>query len=224
MKVMNRTFCRAERLAAQLGGVAAPFEELPAQLDQADLVVSATGSPDYVLEGVAVAEAMDRRQGRPLLPVDIAMPRDIDPAAGEIPGVQLFDIDSLRMATESTDGTLDQEMTKVEDIVREETDEFLKWRQSLDTVPLISTLRDQAEEFRRAELARTLGKLRGQWSSQGAGYGFDQLATQLESMTSALVKKLLHYPTIYLREGGDPLRQQVVREVFNIDGANFPRS
>ncbi len=97
--IMNRTYSRAEYLAQKLGGVAAPFQELPEQLVDADVVVSSTGSPGYVLDGETVREAMRRRNGRPLLLVDIAMPRDIDPSSGEVPGVQLFDIESLQFGT-----------------------------------------------------------------------------------------------------------------------------
>ena len=213
--VTNRTHSRAVDLAQKLGGAAVPFEELPHQLDYADVVISSTGSPGYVLDRIAVQEAMLRRDGRPLLLIDIAVPRDIDPQVGELGNVWLYDIDALQLVSEPATDVMEREIARAEAIAEEETDRFLEWWESLGAVPLIAAIRGRAEEIRRAEVARILKKLRGQWPPDAA--------QQLEAMTTALVKKLLHHPTTYLREGQDPALQQLARELFNVDGGGERR-
>ena len=219
--VANRTSWRAEDLARELGGVAVPFDELAAQLSEADVVISSTGSPGYVLDRAAVLAAVQRREQRPLLLIDIAVPRDIDPQAAELDGVQLYDIDALQLVAETDALSLDQAVAQAEAIAAEETAKFLSWWERMDVVPLIAALRGQAEEIRRAEVARTLRNLKKQWPLDWPldedGVGLDQLAPHLEAMTSALVKKLLHGPTRHLKETRDPGQQQVVRQLFNLD-------
>ena len=217
MVVTNRTAWRAEDLARELGGVAVPFDELPSQLAEADMVISSTGSPGYVLDQAAVRLAIQRREHRPLLLIDIAVPRDIDPRSAELDGVQLYDIDGLQMVAETDALSLDQAVAQAEAIAAEETAKFLSWWERMDVVPLIAALRGQAEEIRRAEVARTMRKLEKRWPLDEDGAGPDQLAPYLEAMTSALVKKLLHDPTIHLKETRDPGEQQAVRQLFSLD-------
>ena len=215
MAVTNRTSQRAVDLARKLGGVAVPFEELSHQLIDADVVISSTGSPGNVLDRTAVQEAMRHRNGRPLLLIDIAVPRDIDPQAGQLDNVRLYDIDALQLVSEADADILEREVARAEAIVAEETERFLEWWESQGVVPLIAAIRERAEEIRRVEVAKTLGKLKGQWP-------FDT-ARQLDALTIALVKKLLHHPTVYLREGRDPALQQLARQLFNLDGGEGGR-
>ncbi len=215
MAVVNRTQWRGDALARTLGGVAVSFDELPQQLIEADVVISSTGSPGYVLDWAVVKEAIPYRRGRPLIMMDIAVPRDIDAAVGELDGVQLYDIESLQLVSEL--GCMPGEIAQAEAIAASEAEEFLRWWHSLAAVPVISAIRVQAEEIRQAELSKTLQKLKGQGLSYPPEQGFEQLSIKLEAMTSALVKKLLHNPTIYLREGRDPSRQQMARQFFNLD-------
>ena len=215
MAVVNRTQWRGDALARKLGGVAVSFDELPQQLIEADVVISSTGSPGYVLDWAVVNEAIPYRRGRPLIMMDIAVPRDIDPAVGELDEVELYDIEALQLVSEL--GCMPGEIAQAEAIAVSEAEEFLRWWHSLAAVPVISAIRVQAEEIRQAELSKTLQKLKGQGLSYPPEQGFEQLSIKLEAMTSALVKKLLHNPTIYLREGRDPSRQQMAREFFNLD-------
>ena len=216
--VVNRTHWRAEQLAQELGGVAAPFNDLARELAAADVVISSSGSPGYLLEVDIVREAMKSRRHRPLLIVDIAVPRDVDPRVAELEGVQLYDIDSLQLVAETDAATLRQAIDSAQLIVAEETSRFADWWERLDAVPLVASIRRNAEEIRRQELAKTWRKLVDNWPLEDSEAGRDQLAEQLDAMTSAIIKKLLHHPTLYLKELKDPTQQELVRHIFNLDG------
>ena len=238
----NRTFDRAAQLSGELGGTAAPFEQLYQTLAESDAVISATAAPDYLLRREPVQEVMAQRGGRPLLLIDIAVPRDIDPAVGLLEGVRLCDIDALRADSAAGNAELARAAAQAEEVVAAETDKFMQWWESLDTISAIAALREYAEKVRRAEVDKTLRRWqRERESIAAADPGPDsgpaaenpgvpaevsempELAAQLDAMTTALVKKLLHHPTIYLREAKDPARQQLILELFNLDGAERPR-
>ena len=190
--VTNRTQWRAEELARDLGGVAVPFEDLPQALAQSDLVISSTGSPGYVVDAATVSEATARRPGmEPVLMIDIAVPRDIDPVVTDFDGVQLFDIDALGQVAEIDLDGLESEVRRAEDVVESEVGRFVEWWNSSDTMELAVAMRRRAEAVRKQEVARTLKLL---------GAGDDgELASRLDAMTNALVKKLLHQATAELR-------------------------
>ena len=216
--VVNRTYWRAEQLAQELGGVAAPFDDLARELAEADVVISSSGSPGYLLEVDMVREAMRSRPHRPLLVVDIAVPRDVDPRVAELEEVQLYDIDSLQLVAETDAAALGQAIDSAQMIVDEETSGFVDWWERLDAVPLVASMRRNAEEIRRQELAKTWRKLVENWPLENSEAGRDQLSEQLDAMTSAIVKKLLHHPTLYLKELKDPTQQELVHRIFNLDG------
>ncbi|MBM3942098.1 MAG: glutamyl-tRNA reductase [SAR202 cluster bacterium] len=218
--VTNRTHSRAEELARDLGGVSAPFADLPQQLIEADVVISSTGAPGYVLDRAGIVQAVRQRDGKPLLLIDIAVPRDIDPDAAGLPQVQLYDIDALQSVAEvsSPDGGLGQDVAHAERIVAEETERFLEWWRSMDAVPVIAAVRQQAEALRHAEVERTLRILERHWRQDGTQPEMDHLARRLDAMTTALVNKLLHYPTVRLKEMDDTARQELARQLFNLDG------
>ena len=154
--VANRTFQRAQELAKQLSGRAIPFETMPEALTRADIVISCTGSPGYVLEARAVREAMATRPGRPLFLIDIAVPRDIDPAAGLIENVYLRDVDDLESVSAASRREKEREAHLAEQIVTEATGRFLEWYRKLEALPTVIALRDKAEAIRDAELTKTL--------------------------------------------------------------------
>ena len=222
LAVANRTYERAEALAGELKGRAVAFELLTQTLAESDVVISTTAAPDYLLSRDRVQEVMAQRRSRPLLLIDIAVPRDIDPAAGLVDGVSLYDIDGLSATSDAASVGMEPEIALAEGLVVEETARFMEWWESLDTISAIATIREYADEIRRAEVEKTVARLRNRGT---AGAGMDEdaeletLATHLDAMTSALVKKLMHHPTMYLREGKDPARQQVIREMFNLDGS-----
>ena len=193
--VTNRTQWRAEELAQDLGGVAVPFEGMGRALAESDLVISSTGSPGYVVDEALATEAMSsRNSAEPILMIDIAVPRDIEPSIGDREGVQLFDIDGLGQVAETDLDGREDEIHRAGEVVDEELARFVEWWNSSDTMELAVGMRRQAEAMRRAEVAKTL-KVLGE-AADG------ELAVRLHAMTNALVKKLLHQPTAELR-GGD---------------------
>lgn len=192
--VTNRTQWRAEELARDLGGVAVPFEDMGRALAESDLVISSTGSPGYVVDEAMAAEAMrGRTSAEPILVIDIALPRDIDPSIGEWSGVRLFDIDALAQVAEVDLEGREGEIRRADVIVAEEVARFVEWWNSSDSMELVAGMRGRAEGVRQAEVAKTL-KLLGE-AEDG------ELAARLHAMTNALVKKLLHQPTSELRNG-----------------------
>lgn len=233
----NRTYDRAAQLSGELGGTAAPFEDLYETLAASDAVISATAAPDYLLRQEPVREVMAQRGGRPLLLIDIAVPRDIDPAVGLLAGVRLCDIDALRAAAAAGNAELAQAAAQAEELVAAETAQFMQWWASLDTISAIAALREYAEKVRRAEVDKTLRRWQRERETAAAVAAdsgtaaenadgmaeLPEVAAQLDALTAALVKKLLHHPTIYLREAKDPARQQLILEIFNLDGEGNPR-
>ena len=188
--VANRSPDRAQGLATQLGAQAIPLDELPERLPAVDVVLSSTGSPDRVLERPQVEAALRRGKGRPLFLIDLAVPRDLDPAIHDLDGCFLYDLDDLEAVVAAGLAGRRREAARAEAIAAEQAQRFREWLASRDVVPAIASLRARAEEIRRAELARVRGRL-GLSESQHAA---------VESLTAQLVNKLLHLPTVRLKE------------------------
>jgi len=200
--ITSRTLARAQELARALEGEAIPFSALALALAQADVVISSTGASQYILGPEVVALAMGQRPSRPLLLIDIAVPRDIDPQVRGIEGVRLFDIDDLQGLMRAPQ----EEIERVEAIVAEEAGRFLGWLRSLDGLAIVAALHQRAEAVRQAELRKTLPRL----SSLSP-----QEQQRLEAMTKAIVKKLLHPTVARLRQGGQYL--EAARYLFALD-------
>lgn len=208
--VVNRTHWRAQDLAPDLGGVAIPFENLGSALADADLVISSTGSPGYVVNEAMVVEALSRRRSdEPMMLIDIAVPRDIEPTVGDLDRVRLFDIDALAQVAEVSMDALAGEVKKASGLVDAELSRFSEWWNSSDTMELVVGMRRRADEVRREEVARTLRTL----GEDPEG----ELADRLHAMTNALVKKLLHRPTVELRSGDNTTDYRVALRLFGND-------
>ncbi len=190
LTVVNRTHARAAELARRWGAQAFPFEQLADALSAADIVLTSTSAPHYVVTPDAVRAAMTRRAERPLLFIDIAVPRNVDPEARYLPNVHYYDIDDLETYLTGALAERKQELPRIEVIVAEETEAFLAWLKGLEITPLIADLRAKADTIRRAEVERTLRRLPhiGEIERQ-----------QIETLTEALVNKLLHDPTVRLK-------------------------
>lgn len=208
--VANRTQWRAEEIARALGGVAIPFARLPDALAHADLVISSTGSPGYVIDAGMAAAAMSRRLApEPALFIDIAVPRDIDPAVASLDNARLFDIDALAQVSEIALDGFSDEVNRAGDIVTDELARFTEWWNSSDTLELVAAMRRRADAVRRQEVARTLKMLDADVDSE--------LARRLDAMTNALVKKLLHQPTAALRAADSAAEYPAARRMFAPD-------
>ncbi|MDP2952424.1 MAG: glutamyl-tRNA reductase [Chloroflexota bacterium] len=210
MTVINRTFQRAAELSATLGVAARPFEELGEALVSADVAITATGAAEYLIESPMVKEALKQRKQRPLYFIDIAVPRNIDPEVAKIKGVSLHDIDDLRSIAEANLQAREREVVKVEKIIEGEVSKFMAWWDAQEVLPILTALRSKAESIRRAELARALGKLPDLSEEQ---------RSSLEAMSCAIVNKLLHQPTIVLKQGRDGTSYAwAIQELFGLDG------
>ncbi|MXW23655.1 MAG: glutamyl-tRNA reductase [Chloroflexi bacterium] len=206
--VSNRTASRADALAEELGGRAVPYESVGAALATADVVIAATDAPEPVLNTGRVASALVRREGGPMLIVDIGVPRAAEPAVAAVPGVTYRDIDDLQEVAARHAQARADEVTRVEALIQAETASFLEWWEQLRIVPMISALTERAEYMRRTELDRTLRRLDAT----------PEQRDQLDAMTRALVRRLLHDPIATLRQHGDrEVYLDAVRELFRLD-------
>jgi glutamyl-tRNA reductase len=211
--VLNRTLERAEALARRWQAEASTFERLDEALTAADVLISSTGAPHTIIFPGIVERIMAGRPSRPLVMIDIAVPRDIDPACGRIPGVKVYDMDSLHAQLEQSLAERESQVPHVKAILDEEEAAFMAYFHSLDMLPLIAEVRQQAETIRRAELDKTLRRLPGLSEAE---------RVHIEAMTQALVKKLLHHPTARLRaEAASPRAPEyatLARALFDLAG------
>ncbi|MCX6039451.1 MAG: glutamyl-tRNA reductase [Chloroflexi bacterium] len=189
IRVINRTLEHARGLASRWGAESATFEFLEKCLEEADILIASTGAPHTLVSAEMVRTAMAERQ-RTLVLIDIAVPRDIEAACGDVPGVRLYDIDSLNATLETSLAERAAEVPYVEAILAEEKAKFMDFLSSLDMLPLIADMRQQAEQIRQAELEKTLRRLPDLTDAERA---------RIETLTMALVKKLLESPTARLR-------------------------
>jgi len=177
-----------------------------------DIVVASTGSRGYVLSAEQVERAMRARKGRPIFFVDIAVPRDVDPAVNEIEGCYLYDIDDLERVVEESVAGRREEAVRAEAIVAEEAEGFRAWQLSLDVVPAIASLRARAESIRTSELERAEGRLGSLSPSERRA---------VESLTAQIVNKLLHAPTVRMKQAAAAadgvVYADAVRHLFDLD-------
>jgi len=212
--VTNRTFAAAEELAQRVGGRAVPFEDLEEHLAAADIVISSTSAPHFVVTRERVERAMKHRRHRPIFFIDIAVPRDLDPDINRVDNAFLYDIDDLEHVVEQNRSEREKEAAKAEEIVAEELEEVRGWLRSLEVVPTIAGLRDSVEQIRRAELER-LGSRLGDLT--------DEQRAQVELLTASIVNKILHVPTVRMKEvaGRDEsyLYADALRTLFGLNGS-----
>jgi glutamyl-tRNA reductase len=214
--VASRRRDRAISLARRYGGRSVSFDELPAALEHADIVVAATASPHLLLEADALREVMAARGGRPLLLIDLAVPRDIDASSADIPGVSLYDIDDLQTVIARNRSVRQAEARKAEGIIEEEIQHFASWLGSLEVLPTISSLRTRATEIAEQVVRENDGK----WESASP-----RDLRRIEGLARAIVNRLLHEPTVRMKELGDGrvhARMALVRELFGLEAEGMP--
>jgi glutamyl-tRNA reductase len=209
--IANRTPQRASLLAERVGGRAVAFDALVAELPEVDIVVSSTGSGEWVVQSETVAGALALRS-EPLFFIDIAVPRDIDPVVQTLEMVYLYDIDDLQAVVERNAEGRQDAAEEGEAMISPAVLEFMGWLSTLHVVPLIQELRDGAEQIRRHELARALSRM--ELSTEEAA--------SVERMSYSLVNKLLHGPIQEIKaraEAGSPLESsEVRRRLMALDG------
>jgi glutamyl-tRNA reductase len=189
--VANRSPVKAQEVADRYGSTAVDLADAPGHLPGADVVLSSTSARSFVLTREEVEPTLRARKGRPLFFIDIAVPRDVDPAVHELEGCYVYDIDDLEaVVTESTPGRAG-EAARAEAIVAAEAERFAAWRAAREAAPAIAALREQAEEIRLRELERARGRLSRLTKAE---------LDAVESITTRIVDKLLHVPTLRLKE------------------------
>ena len=188
--VVNRALERAHSLAQRWGAQATTFENINTALVSADILIASTGAPHTIITTEMVKQAMQTRPHRPLALIDIAMPRDIDPDAANIPHVKLYDMDNLNARLEHSLAERMSEVPQVKAILEEEVSRFAEYLKSLEMIPIIAAMRQQAEAIRQEVLEKTLCRLPDLTEAERA---------RIEAMTQALVKKILQAPIHRLR-------------------------
>jgi glutamyl-tRNA reductase len=205
--VTNRSYDKAEDVASEIGGIAVPFHQFADALGRADILISCSGAPHYIIEPESIQKVAATRSSHPILLIDIAVPRDIDPSVRELQGVILYDIDDLSSVVQENRELREREAGRAMAIVEADVRKFLEWRASRDKAPVIKALVDKAEDIRSAQLARALREI-------------PHLAAEdeerLEAMTRAIVKKMLHSPISCLKtRNGNHV--QAARDLFDLE-------
>ena len=214
--VANRTLQRAVNLARCYNGRAVSLEELLDQLQHVDIIISSTGSPDLILHKEDVRPVMRERRNRPLFFIDIAVPRDLDPAINDLDNVYLYDIDDLHNVVEMNKSERDKEAVRAQRIVAEERLKFGKWLANMESTPTIVQLRSVIEGHVRSEVEKTLGRFEGM---------DEQTRQGLEKMVAAITGKIA-YPSLQYLKGDNHCvslhdRIKTIRELYQLDnGAN----
>ena len=209
--VTNRTFERAVELAKVFEGAAVPFEHFTDHMAGADIVITSTGAPHFIIGKNLAEQVIHRRKNKPIFFIDIAVPRDIDPAVNEIDNAFLYDIDDLQQVIDANLKERLKEAMRAEEIVDNEVDAFCLRMQTRDVVPTIVQLRDSLEKVRRDEIERNRRHLKDLSPEQQAA---------VDQITKSIVNKILHPPIEHLKQmardpqGGDLV--EVIRKIFNV--------
>ncbi len=221
--VANRTYSRAQELAARFKGRAIMFEELTRRLPEVDIVISSTGATDAVIRARDVKPVLRERRNRPMFFIDIAVPRDIDPDVNALDNVYLYDIDDLKEVVEENLAQRRDEAVKARAIVDEEVEAFSRWLESLDLQPTIVDLLRRGEDIAERELAKTMRRLAPLLGPETAPEAEEALRTLVRSVS----RKLYHEPIAYLKrrtqeEGRAQRFIDTTRRMFNLDGEQVP--
>jgi glutamyl-tRNA reductase len=209
--VTNRTFERAVELAQVFEGAAVPFEHFTDHMDRADIVISSTGAPHFIIGKALAEQIIRRRKHKPMFFIDIAVPRDVDPAVNEVDNAFLYDIDDLQQVIDANLKERLKEASRAEEIVDSEVQAFCLKMKAREVVPTIVQLRETVEKIRRDEIERNRRYLKDLSPDH-------QLA--VDHITKSIVNKILHTPTELLKEmahnsdGTD--FADVIRKIFNI--------
>lgn len=215
--VANRRYDRAIGLAQRFGGSAVRFDDLPSELERADIVVSSTNSPHHIVEREELELVAAARGRRPLLMIDLAVPRDIDPSCREVGGVVIRDVDDVQTIADRNASGREAEARRAEQLVGAELARFESWLGSLEVLPTVSSLRTRADEIVRRVLAENEGR-------------FDSLSeadrARVEAMVRAVASRILHEPTLRLKRAGEEEEAYkhvaALRELFGLDSATEP--
>jgi glutamyl-tRNA reductase len=209
--VTNRTFERAVDLAKVFEGAAVPFEHFTDHIDRADIVISSTGAPHFIINRPMGEQIIHRRKNKPVFFIDIAVPRDIDPTVNEIDNAFLYDIDDLQQVVDANLSDRKKEAHRAEEIIDYEVQAFCTRMQSREVVPTIVQLRESLDRMRRDEIERNRKLLKDLTPEQQAA---------VDQITASLVNKILHQPISELKQAAHspqgPEIVEIIRKIFNV--------
>jgi glutamyl-tRNA reductase len=210
--VANRTFSRAVELAESCKGQAVPFEEIAGQLHRMDIILSSTGSSQYIVRQEALSGVLKARKHRPMFFIDIAVPRDIDPKINEIDNAYVYDIDDLEGIVEANKEERKKEVVKAQEIIDEGVDSYRQWLRGLEVVPTILALRGTAEDICRREVAKTLALMKD---------SSEEHRRLLDALANSIINKVLHHPIATLKRqeerGHGRAYTEMMRRMFHLD-------
>lgn len=209
--VVNRTYERGCELAREFEGRAVRFEELLKELVHTDIIICSTGAPSYILRKDEMHKAMKERRQRPVFIIDISVPRNIDPEINSLDNVYLYDVDDLQSVVDTNITERKKEAERAEKIIEEEIEAFHKWLISLDSIPTVVALREKAETIKKDELERLINKLPNLGEKE---------RRLIEYMASAIVNKLIHPPTIAIKEDAEDkdILIATIKKLYGING------
>ncbi len=217
--VSNRKYERAAQLADRFSGVAVPFENFMKSAVDADIIITSTGAPHYIIRAWDLAHIMPKRQGRPLIVIDIAVPRDVEPEVAAIAGVNLYNIDDLEAVVESNLRLREQEAKQAEEIIRQELDELVVKFRYLAFRPVMARLTDKTENIRQRELKRALTKLPDITQEERKA---------VENLSKMIVRKLLREPMVRMNQaacrGDEEFYLDAIRDLFKLDAMGEGRN
>jgi glutamyl-tRNA reductase len=215
--VANRRYNRAIGLAQQFGGTAVRIDELPAQLERADIVVSTTNSPHHLIERSELEQVVHNRGERPLLLIDLAVPRDIDPACRGLAGVSLYDVDDVQAIVERNASGREAEARRAQGILDSELARFERWLAGQEVTPTVVALRERADSI----VAQVLAENESRWEDLT-----EADRERVEVMARAIASRLLHEPTVRIKGVADRddayLQVSALRELFGLDTGTEP--
>ena len=209
--VTNRTFERAEKMAAEFDGKAVPFDSFVDHLAEVDIIMTSTGAPNFILGKRQMEEVLKRRKNRPMFLIDIAVPRDIDPKVNDISNTYLYDVDDLQGVVQANLKERQKEAGKAEAIVEQEIGQFHLWLGNLEVKPTVIALRRKLDEIRQQELDKTFGNLKDLTGKQ---------RKSIEAMAGAIINKILHKPTAILKNSQNDMSGEdyvdAIRTLFDL--------
>ncbi len=209
--VVNRTYERGCEVASEFNGKAVKWEDFLHELVHADIIICSTGAPAYVLHREQMHKVMKERKHRPVFVIDISVPRNIDPEINKEDNVYLYSVDDLQEVVDTNIHGRKMEAEKAEKIIDEEVEKFIRWMSSLESVPTIVALRQRAEEIKREELE----KFKNRFPDMD-----DEKTKSVEYLTTAIVNKLIHPPTVALKEDSEDRDELIamIKKLYGIDG------
>ena len=210
--VTSRTYDRAVNLARTLNGSALDFEAFKNELHRADIVITSTSAPNFIIKKEMVEKAIHERKNKPIFFIDIAVPRDIEPDVNDLENIYLYDIDDLQVVVSANMKEREKEAENAMNFISQEVTKFNNWVGTLDAVPTIVEIRKKAENIRMQEIEKTLKKI---------SYLSEDDKKLLRQMSSSMVNKILHKPTIKLKQKTQSedghVYLKAIRHLFHLD-------